>query len=149
MNIHVWNVDIYGSIFSIFNHGAIFFWPWAEILQSSSVDCLPYLTFTQWIASLTWHLLSGLPPLPDICSVDCLPYLTFTQWIASLSWHLLSGLLPLPDTKWTLHRHPQQGAGVPGEDVTDLVPVDGGQEVGVGRVLDPLLQIQHAAHQDL
>ena len=113
------------------------------------VDCLPYLTFTQWIASLTWHLPSGLPPLPDIYSVDCLPHLTFTKWIVCLSWHLLSGLLPLPDTKWTLHRHPQQGAGIPGEDITDLVPVDGGQEVGVGRVLDPLLQIQHAAHQDL
>lgn len=58
-------------------------------------------------------------------------------------------LSSLPDTQRTFDGHSEQCAGIPGEHITDLVPVNGSQEVRVGWVFYPLLEVQHTSHQNL
>ena len=54
-----------------------------------------------------------------------------------------------PDAERTLNGEPHQAAGILGEHVADLLPVDGLQQVRVRRVLHPFPQVQQASHQAL
>lgn len=54
-----------------------------------------------------------------------------------------------PDTERTLNWQPHQAAGILGEHITDLLPVDGFQQMRVRRVLHPFPQVQQASHQAL
>lgn len=58
------------------------------------------------------------------------PFWGINTCIFHVSYHC--DLSSLPDTQRTFDGHSEQCAGIPGEHITDLVPVDGSQEMRVG-----------------
>lgn len=75
------------------------------------------------------------------------PFFGYKYMYFHLSCHC--DLSSLPDTQRTFDGHSQQCAGIPGEHITDLVPVNRSQKVRVGWVFYPLLEVQHTSHQNL
>lgn len=55
----------------------------------------------------------------------------------------------IPNTERGFNWEAQESTGIPCEDVTDVSPLVGIQEVNVRGVLDALPQVHQAAHQDL